>query len=133
MIYTEAETGRGACIAARCLTAISNLSKGIPETIVQKNPNLVASFGEAYSISIVGLKRLRSSPLGEKFISFIHRMVVVLSEYAIPQVPSALEALIIGASAKEFHSGVLLLNQLISKFGEKVRSVLSEGGAGLLF
>ncbi|PIN02939.1 hypothetical protein CDL12_24537 [Handroanthus impetiginosus] len=65
-------------------------------------------------------------PLRCKVTSFIHRMVDTLGASVFPYLPKALGELLPESEPKELVGFLVLLNQLICKFGTLVRDILEE-------
>ncbi|KAL6560002.1 hypothetical protein OROGR_005119 [Orobanche gracilis] len=68
----------------------------------------------------------KTEPLWCKVTSFIHRMVDTLGTSVFPYLPNALGQLLTESESKELGGFLVLLNQLICKFGTEVSGILDE-------
>ncbi|EPS71317.1 hypothetical protein M569_03439, partial [Genlisea aurea] len=109
------------------IVAINALSKGFSPKLVAARPAIALLFKQALGFV---LELLAVCPKVEvirsKVTSFIHRMVEILGDSVFPYLPKAFEQLLIVSEPKELMALLLLLNQLICKFGVAVQGMLEE-------
>lgn len=110
------------------IMAINALSKGFNERLVTANrPGIGIMFKQTLDVLLRILVAFpKVEPLRNKVISFLHRMVDILGVHVIPYLPKALEQLLAESEPKEMVDFLLLINQLISKFGTSVGDILEE-------
>ncbi|XP_011079646.1 exportin-T isoform X1 [Sesamum indicum] len=110
------------------IVAINALSKGFSQKLVTTSrPAIGLMFKQTLDILLeilVVFPRVES--LRCKVTSFIHRMVETLGTSVFPYLPKALEHLLTESEPKELVGFLLLLNQLICKFGVGVHDILEE-------
>ncbi|KAF8084278.1 hypothetical protein N665_0726s0003 [Sinapis alba] len=109
------------------IMAINALSKGFSERLTASRPRICLMFKQTLDLLLRILIELpKVEPLRSKVTSFIHRMVDTLGSSVIPYLPKALEQLLANNEPKEMAGLLVLLNQLICKFGTSVRDILEE-------
>ncbi|KAL0463791.1 UNVERIFIED_CONTAM: Exportin-T [Sesamum latifolium] len=110
------------------IVAINALSKGFSQKLVTASrPAIGLMFKQTLDILLeilVVFPRVES--LRCKVTSFIHRMVETLGTSVFPYLPKALEHLLTESEPKELVGFLVLLNQLICKFGVGVHDILEE-------
>ncbi|KAH6773370.1 ARM repeat superfamily protein [Perilla frutescens var. frutescens] len=106
--------------------AINALSKGFSHRLVTTTrPGLGLMFKKALDILLQILVVFpKVEPLRSKVTSFIHRMVETLGPSIFPYLPNALGQLLIESEPKELVGFLVLLNQLICKFGTEIRDMV---------
>ncbi|KAG6395676.1 hypothetical protein SASPL_141800 [Salvia splendens] len=106
--------------------AINALSKGFSLRLVTTaRPGIGLMFKKTLDILLQILVVFpKVEPLRSKVTSFIHRMVDTLGPSIFPYLPNALGQLLINSEPKELVGFLVLLNQLICKFGTEVRDIL---------
>ncbi|KAL8466326.1 hypothetical protein ACS0TY_035440 [Phlomoides rotata] len=106
--------------------AINALSKGFNERLVTTTrPGIGLMFKKTLDILLQTLVVFPNmEPLRSKVISFIHRMVDTLGPSIFPYLPNVLGQLLTESEPKELVGFLVLLNQLICKFGAEVRDIL---------
>ncbi|XP_057786716.1 exportin-T isoform X2 [Salvia miltiorrhiza] len=106
--------------------AINALSKGFSQRLVTTTrPGIGLMFKKTLDILLQILVVFpKVEPLRSKVTSFIHRMVDTLGPSIFPYLPNALGQLLIESEPKELVGFLVLLNQLICKFGAEVRDIL---------
>ncbi|XP_048334251.2 exportin-T isoform X1 [Ziziphus jujuba] len=110
------------------IMAINSLSKGFSERLVtHSRPAIGLMFKKTLDVLLQVLAVFpKVEPLRSKVISFMHRMVDTLGASVFPCLPKAMEQLLSESEPKEMVGLLLLLNQLICKFGTSVRDILDE-------
>ncbi|GFP90585.1 exportin-t [Phtheirospermum japonicum] len=110
------------------IMAINALSKGFSERLVTATrPGIGLMFKKTLDILLQILVVFpKIEPLRGKVTSFIHRMVDTLGASVFPYLPNALGQLLTESEPKEVVGFLVLLNQLICKFGTEVRGILDE-------
>ncbi|KAL6496929.1 hypothetical protein OROGR_028858 [Orobanche gracilis] len=110
------------------IMAINALSKGFSERLVTATrPGIGLMFKKTLDILLQILVVFpKIEPLRCKVTSFIHRMVDTLGASVFPYLPNALGQLLTESESKELGGFLVLLNQLICKFGTEVRGILNE-------
>ncbi|PIN02947.1 Nuclear mRNA export factor receptor LOS1/Exportin-t (importin beta superfamily) [Handroanthus impetiginosus] len=110
------------------IMAINALSKGFSERLVTASrPEIGLMFKKTLDILLQILVVFPTvEPLRCKVTSFIHRMVDTLGASVFPYLPKALGELLPESEPKELVGFLVLLNQLICKFGTLVRDILEE-------
>ncbi|KAL3632878.1 hypothetical protein CASFOL_025862 [Castilleja foliolosa] len=110
------------------IMAINALSKGFSERLVTATrPGIGLMFKKTLDILLQILVVFpKIEPLRCKVTSFIHRMVDTLGASVFPYLPNALGQLLTESEPKEVVGFLVLLNQLICKFGTEVRGILDE-------
>ncbi|XP_057978203.1 exportin-T [Malania oleifera] len=110
------------------IMAINALSKGFSERLVTASrPAIGLMFKQTLDVLLqilVVFPRIES--LRSKVTSFIHRMVDTLGASVFPYLPKALEQLLAESEPVELVGFLLLINQLICKFGTLVHDILEE-------
>ncbi|KAL0396965.1 UNVERIFIED_CONTAM: Exportin-T [Sesamum calycinum] len=110
------------------IVAINALSKGFSQKLITTSrPAIGLMFKQTLDILLeilVVFPRVES--LRCKVTSFIHRMVETLGASVFPYLPKALEHLLTESEPKELVGFLVLLNQLICKFGVGVHDILEE-------
>ncbi|KAK4413751.1 Exportin-T [Sesamum alatum] len=110
------------------IVAINALSKGFSQKLViTSRPAIGLMFKQTLDILLeilVVFPKIES--LRCKVTSFIHRMVETLGTSVFPYLPKALEHLLTESEPKELVGFLVLLNQLICKFGVGVHDILEE-------
>ncbi|KAL7140384.1 hypothetical protein ABFS83_09G117300 [Erythranthe nasuta] len=108
--------------------AINALSKGFSERLVTATrPGIGLMFKKTLDILLQILVVFpKIEPLRSKVTSFIHRMVDTLGSSVFPYLPKALGQLLTESEPKELVGFLVLLNQLICKFGTELRDILEE-------
>lgn len=108
------------------IMAIIALSKGFSTRLVTTTrPGLGLMFKKTLDILLQILVVFpKVEPLRSKVTSFIHRMVETLGPSIFPYLPNALSQLLIESEPKELVGFLVLLNQLICKFGTEIREIL---------
>ncbi|KAL0319443.1 UNVERIFIED_CONTAM: Exportin-T [Sesamum angustifolium] len=108
------------------ITAINALSKGFSERLATASrPGIGLMFKKTLDILLQVLVVFpKIQPLRCKVTSFIHRMVDTLGNSVFPYLPKALGELLGESEPKELVGFLVLLNQLICKFGTGVGEIL---------
>ncbi|KAK4395062.1 Exportin-T [Sesamum angolense] len=108
------------------ITAINALSKGFSERLATASrPGIGLMFKKTLDILLQVLVMFpKIQPLRCKVTSFIHRMVDTLGNSVFPYLPKALGELLGESEPKELVGFLVLLNQLICKFGTGVGEIL---------
>ncbi|XP_018457386.2 exportin-T isoform X3 [Raphanus sativus] len=111
------------------IVAINALSKGFSERLVTASrPRIGLMFKQTLDMLLrILIEFPKVEPLRSKVISLIHRMVETLGPSVLPYLPRALEQLLADSEQpKEMVGFLVLLNQLICKFGTSLRGILDE-------
>ncbi|CAL9054794.1 unnamed protein product [Musa banksii] len=110
------------------IMALHALSKGFNERLVKNSrPAIGIMFKQTLDvvleilISFPNIKMLRN-----KITSFIHRMVDILGASIFPCLPVALKQLLVESEPKDMVDFLVLVNQLIYKFGTSIEAILVE-------
>ncbi|KAL1538105.1 exportin-T-like [Salvia divinorum] len=108
------------------IVAINALSKGFsPRLVTSTRPGIGLMFKKTLDTLLKILVVFpKVEPLRSTVTSFIHRMVDTLGSFIFPYLPNALGQLLIESEPKELVGFLVLLNQLICRFGTAVRDIL---------
>lgn len=116
-------------LVLQAMEAVSRLSKGFSTDLVTRlRPACGALFSAALDVvlrvpqALPGNKLVRS-----RFISFLHRMVELLQQHALPYLPPALQVLMhTQADAPDMTDVLSLLVQLLSRYKEQLQGLLEQ-------
>lgn len=108
--------------------AINALSKGFSERLVTAiRPAIGIMFKQMLDVLLQILVMFPNiKPLRNKVTSYLHRMVDVLGASVFPCLPVALTQLLTESEPKEMVNFLVLINQLICKFGSAMSGMLEE-------
>ncbi|XP_020587359.1 exportin-T-like isoform X2 [Phalaenopsis equestris] len=110
------------------IAALNALSKGFSErTVTTSRPVIGQLFKQTLDALLQTLfifPNIKS--LRKKIISFIHRMVEILGTSMVPYLPMTFNQLLVDNEPNDIVDLLLLINQVICKFGNSVESILEE-------
>lgn len=110
------------------IVALNALSKGFNErTLTTTRPAIGLMFKQTLDVLLQILIAFpRIKPLRNKVTSYLHRMVEILGTMALPYLPMALSQLLEDSEPKDMVDFLVLVNQVICKFGASLESTLEE-------
>ncbi|PKU85889.1 exportin-T isoform X2 [Dendrobium catenatum] len=110
------------------IVALNALSKGFSErTVTASRPSIGLMFKQTLDILLQILVTFPNiKPLRNKVTSYLHRMVEILGTMVLPYLPMALNQLLVDSEPKDMVDFLVLINQVICKFGTSLESMLEE-------
>ncbi|XP_020593420.1 exportin-T-like isoform X1 [Phalaenopsis equestris] len=114
--------------AQQIIVAVNALSKGFSErTVTASRPAIGLMFRQTLDILLQLLVTFPNiKPLRNKVTSYLHRMVELLGTVVLPYLPMAFKQLLVDSEPKDMVDLLVLLNQVICKFGTSLESILEE-------